>query len=135
MLRYLSPLNWRPCKYFILYILICFSISEHINILFITIILFIFSTCLELGQVCKDIGLPPGILNIVTGLGSEAGAPLASHPNVDKVRLFAFLIASTCSCLCSFYHAFLELKVSLDRTLLFMYRLHLLEVLLQEVRS
>lgn len=37
---------------------------------------------------CKDVGLPPGILNIVTGLGSEAGAPLASHPNVDKVRLF-----------------------------------------------
>lgn len=50
---------------------------------------------------CKDVGLPPGILNIVTGLGSEAGAPLASHPNVDKVRLFAFVIASTYSCLCS----------------------------------
>ncbi|WOG99513.1 hypothetical protein DCAR_0518866 [Daucus carota subsp. sativus] len=42
-------------------------------------------TCLELGEVCKDVGLPPGILNIVTGLGSEAGAPLASHPNVDKI--------------------------------------------------
>lgn len=42
-------------------------------------------TCLELGEVCKDVGLPPGILNIVTGLGSEAGAPLASHPHVDKI--------------------------------------------------
>jgi len=37
--------------------------------------------------VCKDVGLPPGVLNIVTGLGPEAGAPLASHPHVDKVRL------------------------------------------------
>lgn len=42
-------------------------------------------TCLELGEVSKEVGLPPGVLNIVTGLGPEAGAPLASHPNVDKV--------------------------------------------------
>ncbi|KAE8717827.1 Betaine aldehyde dehydrogenase [Hibiscus syriacus] len=42
-------------------------------------------TCLELAEVCMEIGLPPGILNILTGLGHEAGAPLASHPNVDKI--------------------------------------------------
>ncbi|OVA16244.1 Aldehyde dehydrogenase domain [Macleaya cordata] len=42
-------------------------------------------TCLELGDVCREVGLPPGVLNIVTGLGTEAGAPLASHPHVDKV--------------------------------------------------
>ncbi|MFS7889572.1 putative aminobutyraldehyde dehydrogenase [Helianthus anomalus] len=42
-------------------------------------------TCLELGEVCREVGLPPGILNIVTGLGPEAGAPLAAHPDVDKV--------------------------------------------------
>uniref|UniRef100_M8C5I2 betaine-aldehyde dehydrogenase n=1 Tax=Aegilops tauschii TaxID=37682 RepID=M8C5I2_AEGTA len=42
-------------------------------------------TCLELGDVCKEIGLPSGVLNIVTGLGHEAGAPLSSHPDVDKV--------------------------------------------------
>ena len=34
---------------------------------------------------CREVGLPPGVLNILTGLGTEAGAPLASHPNVDKV--------------------------------------------------
>lgn len=45
-----------------------------------------------MGEVCKDVGLPPGILNIITGLGSEAGAPLASHPNVDKVGLFPFVV-------------------------------------------
>ncbi|KAI0518903.1 hypothetical protein KFK09_006340 [Dendrobium nobile] len=41
-------------------------------------------TCLELAEVCKEVELPPGVLNIITGLGSEAGAPLASHPLVDK---------------------------------------------------
>ncbi|KAI8543566.1 hypothetical protein RHMOL_Rhmol08G0228900 [Rhododendron molle] len=42
-------------------------------------------TCLELAEVCKEVGLPPGVLNILTGLGPEAGAPLASHPHVDKI--------------------------------------------------
>nr|GMD00336.1 betaine aldehyde dehydrogenase, chloroplastic-like [Ipomoea batatas] len=42
-------------------------------------------TCLELGEVCKEVGLPPGALNILTGLGQEAGAPLVSHPHVDKI--------------------------------------------------
>jgi betaine-aldehyde dehydrogenase len=32
-----------------------------------------------------DIGLPPGVLNIVTGFGETAGAPLVTHANVDKV--------------------------------------------------
>jgi acyl-CoA reductase-like NAD-dependent aldehyde dehydrogenase len=44
-----------------------------------------FRTCLELGAICIEVGLPPGVLNIITGLGTEAGAPLSSHPHVDKV--------------------------------------------------
>lgn len=36
---------------------------------------------------CKEVGLPPGVLNILTGLGPEAGGPIASHPDVDKVHL------------------------------------------------
>ncbi|XP_020203480.1 betaine aldehyde dehydrogenase 1, chloroplastic [Cajanus cajan] len=42
-------------------------------------------TCLELGEICREVGLPPGVLNILTGLGPEAGAPLAAHPDVDKI--------------------------------------------------
>lgn len=42
-------------------------------------------TCLELAEVCREVGLPPGVFNILTGLGMEAGAPLAAHPDVDKV--------------------------------------------------
>ncbi|KAJ4747625.1 Aldehyde dehydrogenase [Rhynchospora pubera] len=42
-------------------------------------------TCLELADICREVGLPAGVLNIITGLGPEAGAPIASHPHVDKV--------------------------------------------------
>ncbi|XP_042499349.1 betaine aldehyde dehydrogenase 1, chloroplastic-like [Macadamia integrifolia] len=42
-------------------------------------------TCLELAEICKEVGLPAGVLNIVTGFGAEAGAPLAAHPHVDKI--------------------------------------------------
>ncbi|XP_024181315.1 betaine aldehyde dehydrogenase 1, chloroplastic isoform X2 [Rosa chinensis] len=42
-------------------------------------------TCLELADICRQVGLPSGVLNVVTGLGSEVGAPLSSHPHVDKI--------------------------------------------------
>jgi hypothetical protein len=33
-------------------------------------------TCLELAELALRAGLPPGVLNVVTGLGPDAGAPL-----------------------------------------------------------
>jgi len=42
-------------------------------------------TALRLGELLLEAGLPPGVVNIVTGFGEEAGAPLAAHPAVDKV--------------------------------------------------
>jgi betaine-aldehyde dehydrogenase len=42
-------------------------------------------TALELAQIGLDAGLPPGVLNVVTGLGQDAGAQLASHPDVRKL--------------------------------------------------
>jgi len=42
-------------------------------------------TALRLAQLCLDAGLPPGVLNVVTGFGETCGAPLAAHPHVDKV--------------------------------------------------
>jgi len=41
-------------------------------------------SALLLGELAMQAGLPPGVLNIVTGFG-EAGAALAAHPDVDKV--------------------------------------------------
>jgi aldehyde dehydrogenase (NAD+) len=42
-------------------------------------------TAMELARLVEAAGLPPGVVNIVTGFGSEAGAALAAHPLVDKV--------------------------------------------------
>ncbi len=39
---------------------------------------------LRLAELAADI-FPPGVFNVVTGLGSEAGAALAAHPDVDKI--------------------------------------------------
>jgi aminomuconate-semialdehyde/2-hydroxymuconate-6-semialdehyde dehydrogenase len=38
-----------------------------------------------LGELCGEAGLPPGVLNIVQGLGPRAGAALVSHPEVRAV--------------------------------------------------
>jgi aminomuconate-semialdehyde/2-hydroxymuconate-6-semialdehyde dehydrogenase len=41
-------------------------------------------TCLALGQIANDAGLPSGVINVIAGMG-EAGAALVSHPGVDGV--------------------------------------------------
>ena len=42
-------------------------------------------TALELANYFEEVGLPPGVVNIVTGFGESAGAPLVSHPDVNKI--------------------------------------------------
>ena len=42
-------------------------------------------TTLALGQLAIEAGLPPGVINVITGLGHDAGAALASHPGVSKI--------------------------------------------------
>lgn len=42
-------------------------------------------TALELAKICEKAGAPPGVVNVVTGPGSEVGSALASHPAVGKV--------------------------------------------------
>src|SRR3954468_7970505 len=42
-------------------------------------------TALELAAIAHGIGLPAGVLNVVTGLGAQAGDALATHPQVDKL--------------------------------------------------
>ncbi len=41
-------------------------------------------TALKLAEVIADAGLPPGVVNIVTGAGAT-GAAIVEHPDVDKV--------------------------------------------------
>jgi len=40
---------------------------------------------LRIGALALEAGLPPGALNIVTGLGGEAGAALSAHPGIDFI--------------------------------------------------
>jgi len=42
-------------------------------------------SAVRLGELAMEAGLPPGVLNIVTGFGETAGAALAAHPDVDKI--------------------------------------------------
>jgi acyl-CoA reductase-like NAD-dependent aldehyde dehydrogenase len=40
---------------------------------------------LRLAELMAEIGFPPGVVNIVPGYGSTAGAALAAHPDVGKI--------------------------------------------------
>jgi acyl-CoA reductase-like NAD-dependent aldehyde dehydrogenase len=41
-------------------------------------------TCLAMGEIANEAGVPPGVINVISGMG-EAGAALVSHPGVDGV--------------------------------------------------
>ncbi len=40
---------------------------------------------LKLAEIMQEAGVPDGVVNIITGFGEEAGAPIAAHPSVDKI--------------------------------------------------
>ncbi|HEY3121681.1 MAG TPA: aldehyde dehydrogenase family protein, partial [Vicinamibacteria bacterium] len=42
-------------------------------------------TLLELARSFEECGLPPGVVNVITGFGEGTGAPLVAHPAVDKI--------------------------------------------------
>lgn len=42
-------------------------------------------TPLLIAELMSEAGVPPGVVNVVTGYGAEAGARLAEHPDVDKI--------------------------------------------------
>jgi acyl-CoA reductase-like NAD-dependent aldehyde dehydrogenase len=42
-------------------------------------------TAIRLGELALEAGIPPGVLNVITGPGGSAGAALAAHPGVGKV--------------------------------------------------
>jgi (Z)-2-((N-methylformamido)methylene)-5-hydroxybutyrolactone dehydrogenase len=43
------------------------------------------TSTLAFAKLFAEAGFPPGVINVVTGWGPEAGAALASHPGVDKI--------------------------------------------------
>jgi betaine-aldehyde dehydrogenase len=42
-------------------------------------------TALRMGELALEAGIPPGVLNVVTGPGGSAGAAIAAHPGIGKV--------------------------------------------------
>ncbi len=42
-------------------------------------------TALEFARYFADCGLPPGVVNVITGFGESCGAPLVQHPDVNKI--------------------------------------------------
>jgi betaine-aldehyde dehydrogenase len=42
-------------------------------------------TVLEVAKWFEEVGLPKGVVNIVTGFGETAGAPIVQHPDVNKI--------------------------------------------------
>src|SRR5450631_3928042 len=42
-------------------------------------------TALEFANWFEEVGLPPGVVNVINGVGEIAGAALVAHPDVDKI--------------------------------------------------
>jgi len=42
-------------------------------------------TALALGDIAIEVGLPPGVLNVLTGPGAQLGQSIVEHPGIDKI--------------------------------------------------
>jgi aldehyde dehydrogenase (NAD+) len=42
-------------------------------------------TALALGEIALEVGLPPGVLNVLTGSGATVGQAIVEHPGIDKI--------------------------------------------------
>jgi len=42
-------------------------------------------SAVNFAKTCADAGLPPGVINLVTGSGSEVGEPLIQHPDIKVI--------------------------------------------------
>ena len=42
-------------------------------------------TAIALAEIAAEVGLPPGVLNVIMGPGSSVGQALVAHPGIDKI--------------------------------------------------
>ena len=42
-------------------------------------------TALAFADIAREVGLPPGVLNVITGSGGSVGQALVDHPGIDKI--------------------------------------------------
>lgn len=60
-------------------------------------------SALRLAELVVEAGFPPGVLNIVTGVGNVAGAAISGHMSISKVAFTGsmyFYLDSELWCLC-----------------------------------
>jgi acyl-CoA reductase-like NAD-dependent aldehyde dehydrogenase len=50
---------------------------------------------LALGRLAHEAGVPAGVINVVTGLGTEVGAALAGHPGIDQMTFTGSVAVGT----------------------------------------
>jgi betaine-aldehyde dehydrogenase len=50
------------------------------------------STSILMMDVFDELGLPPGVANLITGTGTESGAPLSQHPDIDLISFTGGLV-------------------------------------------
>ena len=52
-------------------------------------------TALRLAEICDKAGVPKGVVNVVTGYGSEAGAALANHADINHITFTGSVATGT----------------------------------------
>lgn len=52
-------------------------------------------SAIRIAELALEAGFPPGVLNVVTGYGAEAGAALSAHPGVDYVTFTGSPVTGT----------------------------------------
>lgn len=52
-------------------------------------------TTIRMAELALEAGLPPGVFNVITGYGREAGAALSAHPGVDYVTFTGSTLTGT----------------------------------------
>ena len=52
-------------------------------------------TAVAVARLALECGLPPGVLNVVPGFGSDAGAHLAGHPGIDHLTFIGSVATGT----------------------------------------
>lgn len=52
-------------------------------------------TTIRVAELALEAGFPAGVFNVITGYGTEAGAPLSAHPDVDYVTFTGSPVTGT----------------------------------------
>ena len=42
-------------------------------------------TALALAEIAHEVGIPPGVINVITGPGAKVGQMLVEHAGIDKI--------------------------------------------------